>query len=140
MADGNQWYLNGMVIVGAKGQTYTVLTSGIYQVSATLGSCTSELSLAKVFLITGNEIKVSTINIRVYPNPVESMLTIGLGGFAPDYKVEIAVTDMNGREIMNLNSMGEEEIQVNVSYFSTGLYLIWMTQHDKVRTLRFVKK
>jgi hypothetical protein len=140
VADGNQWYLNGMIIVGAKGQTYTVLTSGIYQVSATLGSCTSELSLAKVFLITGNEIKVSTINIRVYPNPVESMLTIGLEGFAPDYTVKIAVTDMNGREIMNLNSMGEEEIQVNVSYFSTGLYLIRMTQHDKVRTLRFVKK
>lgn len=43
---GNQWYLNGSIIVGATSQTYTIAQNGTYTVIVTDNGCTSPTSSA----------------------------------------------------------------------------------------------
>ncbi|WEK20946.1 MAG: gliding motility-associated C-terminal domain-containing protein [Candidatus Pedobacter colombiensis] len=64
VATGNQWYLNGAVISGATGQTYTATAGGKYTVITTNGNgCASPVS---------NE-----IDVTVNPLPVAPVITAG---------------------------------------------------------------
>src|SRR5690606_33043320 len=50
-AEGNQWYLDGEIIAGATGNTYTATQSGTYSVEVDLGGCVTFTSVD--FLVTG---------------------------------------------------------------------------------------
>jgi hypothetical protein len=65
---GNQWYWNGISILGATAQTYTALFNGDYWDVVTLNNCVSDPSNHISILTIGvNEQQSGTIS--VYPNP-----------------------------------------------------------------------
>lgn len=73
---GNQWYLDGVLIVSATNQTYTVVQNGIYTVVASLNGCQSPSSDAKVINNVGiGEIARSGV-LSVGPNPTTGLITI----------------------------------------------------------------
>lgn len=117
------------------------MTKGSYQVTSSIDDCTSELSLAKIFVITGDEVSSNNDGPPVlYPNPVEGILYLRLTGFSPVKQVDIELVDGMGRSMMNLQGNGDTEMQIDVTHFSNGIYFIRMAQDSKIQNARFVKK
>jgi Secretion system C-terminal sorting domain len=75
-ATGNQWYLNGTIIPGATGQTYTATTNGNYTVVVTTSGCSSASSsiqaVTTVSVIDLND----PFGINIFPNPNNGIFTI----------------------------------------------------------------
>jgi hypothetical protein len=114
---GNQWYLNGNIINGATGQTYTVTENGSYTVVVTNGvsSATSVAYVITSFTTTPTAIETNTNNISIviYPNPTSGIINIE-GEF---------------KEAKIFNSTGElilvsKEKAVDISGLTNGVYFI----------------
>ncbi len=73
---GNQWYLNGVAIVGATNQTYNVTSNGVYTVSSTSGGCTSANSSNLNFNSLGLNEQSLQSSLLIYPNPSNGIFTI----------------------------------------------------------------
>jgi hypothetical protein len=74
---GNQWYLNGDIIAGATGQTYTPLKTGNYTVSETLSSGCQVVSDNFVYVLTSpNAGNNNDIGLTIFPVPASSQLNI----------------------------------------------------------------
>jgi hypothetical protein len=82
--EGNQWYLNDILIEGATSSVLIPEQSGDYSVKVTQGSCFT--TDAMNYVITGLE-EMAGLRIRIYPNPVPEMLTV-------DAPVESEVRDV----------------------------------------------
>ena len=139
--NGNQWFLNGTAIPGAIAKTHTVSAGGSYQVQTTISNCVSPLSVAKVFLVTGDVTKKAIAErATIYPNPVESELVIRLDGFDPNRYVNISLIDGMGRRVTEVMEPGEKEISMEVGHYASGVYFIQMIQGNEAQQLRFIKK
>lgn len=69
-ATGNQWYLNGLAIIGATGQTYTATANGNYTVVVSSGACNSANSAISAMTGLGiNEVTNVGTHFYIYPNP-----------------------------------------------------------------------
>ncbi|NIA04116.1 MAG: T9SS type A sorting domain-containing protein [Nitrospiraceae bacterium] len=141
-ADGSadltyQWQKDGADISGATDSTYTisgVTTSdaGDYTCVVTNGCGTDTTSIATL------KVNVTTIitqsecaqdNIRVYPNPLTSVLNIEL----PVTNVTIKVVDMVGRTIRELNSKDEKTVSLDLEDLANGVYnLVLITQTENI--------
>jgi uncharacterized protein YjdB len=61
-----QWYLNGVLIPGATGSSYTAATAGVYKVTVDNGSCTWTSTGKTVFVQTTPTINYNTIGHYLY--------------------------------------------------------------------------
>lgn len=111
----NQWYLNGTLISGATGQSYTPLTNGLYTVQVSQNGCTAT-SLPYAITNVGMEEEFSE-TLHVYPNPVSDILY--LEGAVPA-SARISVTDARGAVILE---SGFSE-SLDISGLCNGVYLL----------------
>ncbi len=63
---GNQWYLNGTLILNATSSTYTTTAVGSYTVQSTISSCASALSDAQVLVVTAIEPQLTSNTLKCY--------------------------------------------------------------------------
>ncbi|RZJ73673.1 T9SS type A sorting domain-containing protein [Flavobacterium sp.] len=70
--------------------------------------------------------------IRLFPNPASSLVSI----VGADEKAAVAIFDLHGRKLKQQSVSSE----VNVSGFSSGIYLMQITSSAKTQTIRFVKQ
>ena len=71
----------------------------------------------------------------MYPNPVKDLLTIrNLSG----YEI-VEIIDTGGRIHFSVNTMDEELIQLSLSEFRPGIYLIRFSSGNSILTMRLVK-
>jgi hypothetical protein len=152
-----QWQVGGTNIPGATNSTYTFNApfTGSYTYTCVL-TVSPECGL--VFTSTSNSITLITsgppdfpsgiINpeisegLKVFPNPVHSMLSIEGNGFA-DGKVIIKVYDQLSREIYSVSSLVVDQKfqnQLDVQSFPAGIYIISVSDESgKNRIVKFVK-
>jgi hypothetical protein len=77
IAEGNQWLLNGELLKGATGATYTPLVSGNYQVQATISDgCITISDTYAYALIAKNPDKSTDIELTVYPVPANTYFNV----------------------------------------------------------------
>lgn len=92
-ATGNQWYLNGVIISGATGQTYTTTQSGSYTVIVTTGGCVSATSPAVVVSTTFAASVVIATTTGTNPSCTGSSVTFTAtpsnGGTTPVYQWQV---------------------------------------------------
>ncbi len=74
--------------------------------------------------------------LSVYPNPSDQLVTIENIGIGNS---EIKVVDINGRIVLSTDSTSDE-VQLDVSQFVNGIYIIRVANEYGVRNVRFVKK
>ncbi|MGZ3895091.1 MAG: FG-GAP-like repeat-containing protein [Flavisolibacter sp.] len=119
---GNQWFLDGTPIPGAKDPTYQASQKGSYSVQQTLGTCTSDLSPAYPFEATGMINLGNGQFITIYPNPVRQSLLINyqVDGIST---LDLEFCDLNGRRIRLANNVRAGSL-VDLSDLTPGVYLI----------------
>lgn len=126
---GNQWYMNGILIPNAIGNTYTATQNGSYAVIVTNQYGCSSISMG-ILLGTENIDFLQTLNIS--PNPTQNELL-----------VSFEKTDNNSLQIYLYNELGQilsKEVlsdvgkmvhKIDVSHLPTGIYMLSIMQENK---------
>lgn len=132
---GNQWFFNDQIINGATNQNFLPTQTGEYSVSTTNGICTSEMSNLYKFIVTSVSENEKLENIRIFPNPTTNILTIQTGKI----QGSIHICDISGRCLME-QKITTPNVQINVSSFSQGIYVIKVISAKQFESLKFIKE
>jgi hypothetical protein len=136
---GNQWYLNGNIIAGATGQTYTPTQNGNYTVVVTSGGCSSATSTAYSYNTTGIAVATNGIQVDLYPNPNNGQFDLKIDLSKGDnYTLQIvnALGQIVHSEKPELRS-GHFEKHLDISIQGAGLYY-FILRNDKDSFVRKV--
>jgi hypothetical protein len=138
-AEGNQWFLNGIAIVGATAQEFSPQESGEYTVEIQKDGCVSDRSELYRFSYKPEKAALGK-EFVVSPNPSKGMFTIE-GELALDDVVTFTVYDMLGNtmrkgSIDNYN--GQYEAQVDLTSAASGMYLLRIQKNDEIIVKRIV--
>ncbi len=137
---GNQWYLNGSIIPGATGQTYTVTSEGYYSVwvTSSLG-CQSSSSSLHVTFAGLNELSIYNA-ISVGPNPAKTAISLSIPNELLNNNASVKIIDVNGKVVfskqMLLNNTSEK---INVENFANGIYVVEFKAQNIDKKIKFVK-
>lgn len=74
---------------------------------------------------------------KIYPNPASTIVTIELG--QQDASSIIEVLSSDGMMIKKLTTLHQKQIQIDVTGFAKGLYVVNIKGSKESRSLRFVK-
>jgi hypothetical protein len=135
---GNQWFKDGVAITGATANTYAVTENGVYQVSASNGSCNTTLSEALTVIITDVKESGLPVQLKVYPVPAREAINIQLSGVEDDEVAEVMVIDMSGRVIARQKIRGKESTLI-IEEYPVGDYFLRVTNQAYLLHSRFVK-
>ncbi|WP_282124540.1 carbohydrate-binding protein [Algibacter mikhailovii] len=78
--------------------------------------------------------------VRVFPNPVADVLTISyVNANKLSNEINVALHDIKGRKLTEFNSFIENEIILNLEDFSSGIYLLMISDKTNSVTTKIVK-
>ena len=131
-----QWYNcdTDSPINGATSQTFSPTVDGNYSVEVSNGDC-SEVSPCVSFTALSTD-EFTSNELRVYPNPVTSLLKIE-NYFEADLR--ITINDISGKEINVINS-SLPNITVDFSSLPKGVYFINFNTESKSSSYKIVKE
>ncbi|HEV8505747.1 MAG TPA: FG-GAP-like repeat-containing protein [Chitinophagaceae bacterium] len=121
-ATGNQWYLNGNLIVGATGQTYQPTESGNYSVVSTVNGCVSDASSPYNFILSGIVNLGNDQYLNFYPNPVKDKLYVDWN-INNTSSLNFEVVSLQGKQVLINKNVGNGS-KINLSKLPQGMYLI----------------
>ncbi len=127
-----QWYRNGTMIPGATNSVYVITTTGNFTVVVTDGNGCSVTSAEFVVSGTTGITTVSVDDIRLFPNPATSVITIE----AP-VRVNVSIMAADGKVIIRSN----DATNVDVSNLANGMYMImiYSQQNELLKADKFIK-
>ncbi|UOQ54755.1 beta strand repeat-containing protein [Hymenobacter cellulosivorans] len=142
-ATGNQFYLNGVAIAGATGQSYVINSAaqfGSYTVVTTTGGCASAPSIA---LVVSSSVKpLAGSSLSVYPNPTpDGNLTVELTGYSK--AVNLSVLNALGQVVYSTTvpaATGTRQQAVDLSKLPAGVYILQAKTEGGLDTRRIVKE
>lgn len=131
--------LKGNTINGEINQNYfnpaPDLSNKAYWVISTKGNCYQKSyynTPTGMLAITNN-----VGNIQVYPNPFESVITVGSTNGLLGASIE--VTDLHGKTISTWQA-NDEAITLDLTNLSAGVYLVKVIHQGKINTSKIVKQ
>jgi Zn-dependent metalloprotease len=128
-----QWYLNGVLIIGATNQVYTATQDGDYTVLVQdINSCTF-LSDPITIASTGVQSVVSG-DPKFYPNPTTGLCWLELPN--TQSSTEVLITDVTGKVIDRVIVKDQRKIQFDLSKVARGVYVVKVITTDKTYTSR----
>lgn len=108
-ANSYRWYLNGALINGANGQTYSAIQSGLYKVETTDSrGCTLMSAEVNVTVTAVVNVDPSFIGLKVSPNPVSS----------GEFYLQMELRKKDDLDISLLNSLGQKVYNYNIPGFT----------------------
>ena len=141
------WYKNGSLFKKIVGDSVIILHGkGTYNVIITNAVATALTLYSDTINYTaGNNVIASKMNnnssISLYPNPAKTNATLS---FNADGKYAITVTDVSGKILQTKTGVaikGENIIQLDVSQYASGIYLITIAdEKNKKQTLKLNKE
>ena len=124
----------GNIIPTVTGNNYLAVNAGLYRVRGDKGSCTR---YSQTLVSTSvNEIS-NDFNLQINPNPAHDLLNI-----QSTSKINsIELIDIAGKSIQMENQLSKENMSLDLSGISPGIYFVRITDQNKsVTTRRFVKE
>ncbi|MGL1888679.1 MAG: T9SS type A sorting domain-containing protein, partial [Reichenbachiella sp.] len=132
---GNQWFLEGIILVGETNQTIKIDEPGNYSVKIIDGECSVLSDVLDVFVLgIGDE---DYTEVSIWPNPVDQQLTIqGL----KTSNITITVVNLTGTIVMHqeIDLSSEDRFSIDTSHLSSGIYLLAITGYD--HPFKFLKR
>lgn len=113
----------------------TPLVNGVtYYASQTINGCESQTRLLIIVQIILSSNEFDKIKIVYYPNPVNNMLYIK----APIEVTNVKIYNLLGQKMLQ-QKFNSNEIQINMSDFSSGTYFVTVESDDKTKTIKILK-
>jgi hypothetical protein len=132
--NGNQWYLDSNLILGAINQNYTPTQTGNYSVIVTsLYDCSSPMSSSFYYRVT-DIAETDADYLNVFPNPATSYLTIDVNGLQVD---KLTVSDIQGR-ILHIENRPSAKT-VDISSLKQGIYFAEVVVAGKTMRVKWTK-
>ena len=122
---GNRWYLDGNLIIGATGQSYTATHTGWYWDVVTQNGCSSDTSNHIYLLMTGTGEKAGTAFI-ISPVPNDGLFTVTITG-AIEQNCILTIRNITGSGIFRdaFKSMaGTTSRVIDLRPASAGVYIV----------------
>ncbi len=85
----------------------------------------------------GEEIVVS--DYKIYPNPASTQISISIGKDRQPQKVIARLYTVAGRMLLDVESIGQNAVQLDLSNFSAGVYILSIISPAEKRTVRVIK-
>jgi hypothetical protein len=114
--------------------SHTYTANGLYMVTLTANNihCTDVMTDSVWIGNVSNSREEEKENIRLYPNPVQNLLSIYLGTSIQDTELEVSILDASGRELMRtIETIREQEIRVSLN-LSSGIYLVQLSNKQGI--------
>lgn len=77
-------------------------------------------------------------HMTIYPNPAQDIITLALGN--ENYQADIQLIDMSGRVVLNRSSDYQEEVAMDISGFSAGMYTLRLRIEGDVHFFKLIKR
>ena len=137
---GNQWYLNGVVLLGATDKNYVPVQNGLYSVTHFENGCTSDFSSGYNVNLTEDIDLGNGQHVRIYPNPVTTDLTIKSDNNNLA-SLSISITDLQGKPVIQNSDLTQKGATIDLSGLSPGYYLlkIYNSQSNFSKTVKILK-
>jgi hypothetical protein len=135
---GNQWFLDGIKLVGEIDSKIKASSTGIYTVKTVdANGCSSDASKGEYGLITGNTVFETSTTVQ--PNPFSRQIQVTLP-VEIGTKAEMQVFDFQGKQHVGVRVVRSGEI-VDLSQLSPGIYFLRLesSDHTKLITRKIVK-
>ncbi|NQY08759.1 MAG: T9SS type A sorting domain-containing protein [Flavobacteriales bacterium] len=84
-----------------------------------------------------SNLEASSIQINIYPNPVNDILNISL---TQNSTGTLQLVDVSGKTILKDSFRNKTEIQLNLSGFAAGMYVLQIKTGDQTKHLKVFKK
>ena len=128
-----EWFLNGMVV--STEEDPTGLMAGNYEVIVTdVNGCTQSMMVVVDMIEAINNPDVLK-NIKVFPNPTAEQLFVNID--LPTLEnTEIQLFNLDGKLLLNKISASQNQIELNVSNFANGIYILKLTIDNEIVTKR----
>jgi ELWxxDGT repeat protein len=136
---GNQWFLNSIAMANENQSVIEVKEGGEYTASVTHDNCVSELSDPVLMIVTDINDEFSE-KVTLFPNPTTSKLRLQLKSFQNSVK-KITIIDAKGmtKDVINIQDQSPE-IEIDVSNYASGPYIMLINSNDFVLSQIFIKK
>lgn len=137
---GNQWYLDGNLLVGETNQEIQVTSSGVYTVIVNYSGCYSEPSNAITINLNDLNDLENTISLNVFPNPNNGKFTITLIT-TNEENIIVELCNGIGQTIFTKrikNNIGEYTFNVDLSAHSNGIYSLLFTNDTEVMVKKII--
>ena len=134
-----QWFKDGVPVEGETSRILSAdnIESGVFNVAFIAegeDECQSIVSDSFEYIVTSNEREMDS-NIRVFPNPVNNILTVK--NF--DNYEKFRIFDFQGKILLeNDIDLTDDNIEINVNNYKSGLYFIEFTGKNKSIKLKFL--
>jgi hypothetical protein len=121
---------------------YTAPSSGIYYfafndnsaAATTAAAATMRFDTVNFTSVLRNDEFLAS-NFSVFPNPANDIVTVTSNDIVID---SIEFTDINGRTVKNVNTIGSNESQINISDLAQGVYMMKITSDKGTATKKLV--
>lgn len=124
---GNQWFKNGVEIVGENKQKLILSNSGNYKVAVTLGSgCSTESTTYSAVKTDVPIIQTVDFKCMVFPNPNNGMFTIELESDRSEI-FDLELFTSNGESVVKKSikhSSGTQQIPFGKTSLANGVYYL----------------
>jgi hypothetical protein len=129
---GNQWYLDGIIIQGATGKKHLAVYSGNYSVVVTINGCSSGVSNSILVLPVSINDHSGNNSFGLFPNPNPGRFDISLG-LLPIDEYTLEIYNNAGRIIMKKEPArmdGLSVIHIDLDDSPAGLYWVVISNQD----------
>ena len=129
-----QWFLNGNIITGAISQTLTPLQNGLYSVEGTDSIGCSVTSSQFNYVYVGNSEFENSNSFIVFPNPSNDHITI-----STFINSTMEILNIEGQIILQ-QQIVQGKTNIDISDFSSGVYIIRARTEKGITTKKFIKE
>ena len=137
-SDGNQWYLNGSIIIDSTSQNFTPTENGSYSVEVTDSNNCFSVSLLFDVTFVGIIENNFGDQLTAYPNPTSGHLSITLGSYYED--INVMVKNIAGQIISTYHIGPADKFDIEIVGV-TGYYLVNIeTSSGKLATIKVLKE
>lgn len=135
---GNQWFLNSVAIADEDEASIEVKEEGVYTAIVTYDDCTSESSEPLEMFITAVSPEFGK-TATVFPNPATNSISIQLNSLRNSAE-NIIIMDLKGLTKDVTPVQGRSEIEVDISGYTSGAYILLINSRELVFSKVFIKK